>query len=114
MDEEAGYSELRRFFDYCKDSGFVGPRIADRDEVGGDGIEICVIDADDLLDDPETIIKKYCKAVGLTFSPTMLVWDDDESHQFAKQTFMKWDGWHDDAINSKDLKPRAHVRLLFL
>ncbi|KAI7615331.1 hypothetical protein KC346_g6509 [Hortaea werneckii] len=38
----------------------------------------------------------------------MLVWDNDEDQEYVKEAFAKWDGWHDDAIKSKDLKPRAH------
>lgn len=113
LPEEAGYDELRRFFDYSRENGFIGPEMADQDgasKPAGKGVEICIIDADDLLDDPEGVLRKYCKSVGLDFSPSMLVWDDEDSQQYARDAFAKWDGWHDDALNSKDLKPRAHVR----
>jgi len=68
--------------------------------------EICVIDADDLLDDPESIIQSFCKSVALDYDPGMLTWD----HAFAKETFEKWKGIHEDAIYLTDLKPRQHVR----
>jgi len=116
MPDEAGYEELRSLFDYCKNTGLIGPKICGRD--GEDqpagpppidsGIEICVIDADDLLDDPEGILSKYCQSIGLDFDPEMLKWDNEEDHEFAKEAFEKWDGFHDDAIQSKDLKPRQH------
>ena len=116
MPSEAGYDELRSLFDYCKGTGLVGPKVCGRDDApngvahGSDsGIEICVIDADDLLDDPEGILRKYCKSIGMDFSPDMLVWDNEEDHEFARKEFKKWDGFHDDAIDSKDLKPRQHV-----
>jgi hypothetical protein len=119
---EAGYNELRRFFDYLRVSGQVGPHIAaaagpgpsngHQKAVNGDkmGVEICVVDADDLLDDPEGIVQAYCKSVGLDYTPEMLVWDSPELQARAKHAFEKWRGFHEDAINSKDLKPRAHVR----
>lgn len=110
---EAGYDELRRVFDYCKETGLVGPAVCGRDDSGitnpPGNVEICVIDADDLLDDPEGILRQYCKSIGLEFRPEMLEWDTEEAHSFAKAQFEKWDGFHDDAIGSKDLKPRQHV-----
>lgn len=112
MPEEAGYDELRRLFDYLKDTGLVGPKICtqtpDIDLKPGQ-VEICILDADDMLDDPEGYLRKYCESIGLDFNEAMLNWDSEESHQFAREQFEKWDGFHDDAINSTDLKPRKHV-----
>ena len=130
---EAGYSELRRLFDYCRNTGLVGPshRSNAKGEVNGKsdevdgynghngidggngeakGVEICVLDADDLLDDPAGIMEGYCNSVGLDYSPNMLKWDDEQNQARAEQAFEKWRGWHDDALDSNDLKPRAHVR----
>ncbi|KAI5357902.1 Putative P-loop containing nucleoside triphosphate hydrolase [Septoria linicola] len=109
MPEEAGYDELRRLFDYLKDEGLVGPKVTAREgELKEGQVEICVIDADDMLDDPEGILRQYCDSIGLDFSTAMLQWESEESHAFAKEQFEKWNGFHDDAINSTDLKPRAH------
>lgn len=109
MPEEAGYDELRRLFDYLKDEGLVGPKVAARDgELKPGQVEICVIDADDMLDDPEGILRQYCDSIGLEFDRDMLQWDSEESHAFAREQFEKWNGFHDDAINSTDLKPRLH------
>lgn len=112
MPSESGYDELRRFFDFCKDSGLTGPKICGRESgevVKPGSVEICVIDADDLLDNPEGILRKYCESIGLDFSPAMLNWDNEEDHRFAKEAFEKWNGFHEDAIESRDLKPRTHV-----
>lgn len=112
MPEEAGYDELRRLFDYLKDTGIVGPKVCgakDGKELKPDQVEICVIDADDMLDDPEGILRQYCESIGVDFSDAMLQWDSEEAHAFAKEQFEKWNGFHDDAINSTDLKPRQHV-----
>lgn len=117
MPSEAGYDELRRLFDHCREAGLVGPDVCDRSPATAEaapkngGVQICVIDADDLLDNPEGVLRKYCASIGIDFSPSMLCWDDDQHHAHAKEAFEKWDGWHDDAIHSKDLKPRAHVSL---
>jgi len=123
LPEEAGYDELRRVFDWFKDEGVTGPEIADRHANGvtngTNGTskrnnEICVIDADDLLDNPEGIMRKFCASVGIKFEPSMLQWDTPEDHEFARNKFEKWRGWHDDAINSTGLVARTHVRLSVL
>ena len=141
MPSEAGYDELRRVFDYLRSVGQVGPDLAGQDktvhgdthaetngytngEINGhikpetngsmDKIDICVVDADDLLDNPSGIIEAYCKAVGLDYDPGMLSWDTEEDHKAAKEAFEKWSGFHEDAIHSNELKPRLHVSFLLL
>jgi hypothetical protein len=118
--DEAGYDELRRLFDYLRNEGQVGPKLAGEAANGsangtnganGDnnGVEICLIDADDLLDNPSGIIEAYCKSTGIKYEPEMLTWDTEEDHAYAKETFEKWRGFHDDAIESRELKARTHV-----
>lgn len=108
MPAEAGYDELRRVFDFLRKEKQVGPSIAGKHGELEDGeVSITVIDADDLLDDPEAIISAYCKEVGIEYNPQMLVWDTEEAHQQARDAFEKWRGFHDDAINSTCLKPRS-------
>ncbi|EOD45495.1 hypothetical protein UCRNP2_7786 [Neofusicoccum parvum UCRNP2] len=125
MPSEAGYDELRRTFDYLKSIGLVGPKVAGQENetngetngthvtppYGAEPVEICVIDADDLLDDPAGIISTYCKSVGIEYSPEMLNWDNEEDHRIAKEKFEKWKGFHEDAIDSRDLKPRAQKKI---
>lgn len=91
---EAGYDELRRFFDYVLSEGLV-----DREN-------LVVIDADDLLDDPESVLRAYCERVGLEFCPGMLNWSEEDT-RFAQEKFAKWDGFHNDALRSSSLKPRS-------
>jgi len=111
---EIGYAELRRLFDYLRGNGQIGPKVAGRTEaVNGESrtsgtAEICVIDADDLLDNPAGIIEAFCKSVGIKYDPGMLEWDEvDQQH--AREAFAKWKGFHDDAIKSTSLRPRQHV-----
>jgi hypothetical protein len=107
MPSEAGYDELRRVFNFLIEDKQVGPtRAGEHGELGDGEVSITVIDADDLLDDPEAIISAYCKEVGIKYDPQMLSWDTEEDHQRAKDAFEKWKGFHDDAINSTSLKPR--------
>ncbi|KAL8761906.1 MAG: hypothetical protein Q9184_002010 [Pyrenodesmia sp. 2 TL-2023] len=117
MPSEAGYDELRRVFDYLRSVGLVGPRIAGQAEINGHtrsdgaprGVDICVIDADDLLDNPTGVIEAYCRSVGLDYDPGMLKWDTNEDQQQARDAFEKWSGFHDDAMDSRMLKPREHA-----
>lgn len=125
MPSEAGYDELRRLFDYLLAQNIIGPRKAgdkapvdealnessDSDSIDSDRprrAAITVIDADDLLQNPEAILKVYCKEVGIDYTPKMLEWGDDENQQYAAKAFEKWYGFHHDAIDSTCLKPRPH------
>ncbi|EXJ92691.1 hypothetical protein A1O3_01243 [Capronia epimyces CBS 606.96] len=111
---EAGYDELRRFFDFTREAGLVGHKVTGQADGTANGEadkpETCVIDADDLLDNPEGILKAYCKNIGLDFRQEMLNWDNEEDQRRAKAAFEKWRGFHEDAIDSKDLKPRTHKK----
>lgn len=121
MPSEAGYDELRRVFDFLRDIGQVGPSVATSTSTsceatppptpGHNEVSITVIDADNMLDNPEGIIRAYCAAVGMDFKEEMLIWDTEEAHERARAAFEKWKGFHDDAIESTSLKPREHVRL---
>lgn len=116
--DETGYAELRRLFDYLRAEGLVGPRLAGESANGtnGDhgkdsGVEICVLDADDVLDNPTGMIEAYCKSTGIPYEPEMLKWDGEYHQKYAREAFEKWRGWHEDAINSDELKARTHVSL---
>lgn len=98
MPSESGYDELVRFFDFLVNSGIV-----DRDQ-------LTVIDADDMLDNPESIIRQYCERINLDFTPAMLEWNDDDMH-YAQEHFAKWNGFHEDAIHSSALRPRSHEQV---
>lgn len=141
--DEAGYVELRAFFDYCRSAGFVGPELAgegnkivngaigtngehaEQETNGTNGAsgtnrsarsnpEICLIDADDLLDNPDGIMKAFCKSVGIEWDDSMLHWESDADHEFAVDAFEKWKGFHEDAINSNNLTARGEVRGIVL
>ncbi|KAJ5676622.1 uncharacterized protein N7477_002255 [Penicillium maclennaniae] len=115
---EAGYDELRRHFDYLRREGLVGPRVANRPDLNLDEEcktketvhEICVIDADDMLDNPAPTIEAFCRSVGLPYSPDLLVWDTPEDYDYACFCFEKWRGFHNDAIESSGLVAREHKK----
>ncbi|KAI5274646.1 hypothetical protein E4T47_02354 [Aureobasidium subglaciale] len=114
MPSEAGYDEQRRLFDYLRSCGQIGPKLAGRNSADGGqksgAVDICVIDADDLLDNPSAILEQFCKSVGIEYSPSMLNWNNEEDHTHAKEAFEKWRGFHEDAIHSTELKPRTHKK----
>jgi hypothetical protein len=95
---EAGYVELRRLLDYLVAEGVV-----DKDN-------LVVLDADDMLDNPEAAIRMYCEKVGIDFSSKMLQWSEEDTRK-AVEMFAKWDGFHVDAISSTSLKPRSHAQV---
>ncbi|EKV13840.1 P-loop containing nucleoside triphosphate hydrolase protein [Penicillium digitatum] len=116
---EAGYDELRRHFDYLRETGLVGPHVATRPELTASpgaqattGVEVCVIDADDMLDEPVKTIEAFCNSTGLPYRPEMLTWDTEEDHSVARNAFEKWRGFHNDAIESKALVQRAPNRTI--
>ena len=116
MPSETGYAELRRVFDYLRAVGLVGPQIASQDiyvaedtKGRANEVEICVVDADELLNNPAGIVSAYCKSVGIEYHEQMLSWDSEEDQKHAKHAFEKWAGFHEDALNSSDLKPRKEV-----
>ncbi|THW30456.1 hypothetical protein D6D23_00191 [Aureobasidium pullulans] len=112
MPSEAGYDEQRRLFDYLRSCGQIGPKLAGQEagEQKSGAVDICVIDADDLLDNPTAILEQFCKSVGIEYSPSMLNWNNEEDHTHAKEAFEKWRGFHEDAIHSTELKPRTHIQ----
>lgn len=67
-----------------------------------------IIDADDLLDDPEGIMGAYCAAVGLPFEPSMLSWQPGP----VKELESPWSGWTDDVIHSSGITRRAKTSML--
>ena len=117
LPSEAGYRELRLIFDYLRATGRIGPGVAGSPHASAakdDKVDVCVIDADDLLENPSGIIEAFCKTAGMDYDPNMLKWNTVEDHHHAREAFAKWRGFHEDAIGSSELKPRAHVRPLTL
>ncbi|EUC44387.1 hypothetical protein COCMIDRAFT_6267 [Bipolaris oryzae ATCC 44560] len=116
--DEAGYEELRRLFDFLRSEGQIGPKFAGqtdeahKEQTNGHtgGVEICVIDADDLLDKPSEMIETFCKTTGIEWDPGMLQWDSEKDQSIAKEAFEKWKGFHEDALDSDRLRARTHKK----
>ncbi|RYP91012.1 hypothetical protein DL770_002842 [Monosporascus sp. CRB-9-2] len=110
MPNEAGYAELVRLFDYLREQKVVGPAMPGEPKGEGE-VSVTVVDADDLLDHPKEVIEAFCKETGIDYNPDMLTWDDPDNQQYVCDVFAKWNGFHNDAINSTKLTARttAHV-----
>lgn len=63
-----------------------------------EGRPAVIIDADDVLRDPEPTLRQYCQHAGISFSDHMLHWEPNEERIVRK--FAEWGGWHDSAISS--------------
>lgn len=77
--EEAGYEQLARLYDYATRDGAPAP----------------VVDAGDLIRDPEGIMRAYCMAMDIPFVADALQWRPQKVPEFEP-----WDSWHDQAQQS--------------
>lgn len=100
LPSEAGYDELVRLFDFLLESG-----ITDKDH-------LTVLDADDLLDNPEKMIRMFCERTDIDFSPSMLEWSEEDG-KIATEKFAKFDGFHDDCLRTTRLEGRSHAQVSF-
>lgn len=88
LEEETGFREQRELFD----------RIAQRD-----GTAPPVIDSDDLLEDPETIVAAYCSAMGIPFIREAMTWEPGDR---AAVSWYDGGSWHGNLRSSDGLKPQ--------
>ncbi|KUJ19571.1 uncharacterized protein LY89DRAFT_706239 [Mollisia scopiformis] len=108
--KDSGNRELRVFFDYLKGIGHIGRSNACAKETStAEPDDICVVDADDLLADPERVIKAFCTSVDIPFEPYMICWDKTDDRQRAEALFKDWAPFHDIAIQSTSLMLRPSI-----
>ncbi|KAI7978659.1 hypothetical protein EIK77_001984 [Talaromyces pinophilus] len=97
---DAGYKELRRLFDYLKSIKQIGSDSSN---------EICIVDADDLLEYPQKTIESFCSSVGIPFDADSLVWDTENDHKRAQDLFRNWAPFHDTALKSTSIMTQPPV-----
>ena len=87
--KEVGFKEQRALFDRLSQASGTAPP---------------VIDSDDLLADPHTMVKHWSEAVGIPFMESALSWEPG-----ARDEVSWWDGgsFHANLRNSDGLKPQA-------
>lgn len=54
-----------------------------------------IVDAEDLIASPATVVKRYCEMVGIPFMPESLTWKPE-----FKPEWRSWESWHLDAAKS--------------
>jgi hypothetical protein len=78
--EEAGYETQFKMYEMVKKlTGKVPP----------------IVDAEDLIASPETVVKGYCEMTGIPFLPESLTWEPKLDDQWKS-----WESWHLDAAKS--------------
>lgn len=82
--EEIGLMQLSRVFEKVADFNGEAP---------------IVVDADDLEEDPDGIIRAYCHRLGLPFIPEAMTWN-----QGHKAEWEIWKDWHQDAAQSTGIQ----------
>jgi hypothetical protein len=85
--EEAGFEELHRLYTLAVEAGQEEP---------------AVVDAADLLAEPEGIVAAYCERIRVPHKPEALSWEPGEVPEWRM-----WSEWHADAQNSTGLQPRS-------
>jgi hypothetical protein len=122
---DLGYSELRRLFDYLRSEELIGPGIADpsrKDPTGrgrtgnlpsdNRGGEICLVEAECLLERPEAVVAAYCQVTGVVYEPEMLRWEECHDQERAKGIINRWGVdiyFHKAALESKTIQHSAQV-----
>ncbi len=84
--EECGYEALVEFADHLDDIGL------DHD----------VIDADDLMRDPESTLRTWANGQGLDFDPATLTWEAGMAPQWTR-----WREFHHSSMASRGFEPRT-------
>lgn len=87
---EAGFKQLFQFYQFVK-------RHLDASPV--------VVDADDLLDNPEGIMMSYCEAVEVEYQENMTRWNPGPVEEWDI-----WAGWHEDVLKSSGFTSRKNRR----
>ena len=85
---EAGFRQMNELFQFVRSHLDPSP---------------VVVDADDLLCNPEGILRSYCEALGLSFQDGMTRWNPGPVPEWDT-----WTGWHEDALKSSGFTPRRN------
>lgn len=102
---DAGYEELRRLFDYLVTIKQIGPNTEN---------EICIVDAEDLLEFPKEIMERFCHSVEIPFDFKSLEWGTEKDQKRAEDVFKNWAPFYDAVLKSTSLKSQRPVSLVHL
>ena len=82
LPNEIGFKEMYKIYEYVKTNL-------------GDSTNPVIIDATDILMDPEGMLKSYCEAVGVNYKVGMTKWSQKYSHELLGCNIPVCLGWHD-------------------
>ncbi|XP_071958610.1 uncharacterized protein [Antedon mediterranea] len=74
-----------------------------------------IIDADDLLENPESILRQFCQFAGITYTDKLLQWKggkEIQKHWKSSEEILKWGdlgGWHKNTFSSTNFQKPAPV-----
>ncbi|KAI0894175.1 hypothetical protein F4806DRAFT_503877 [Annulohypoxylon nitens] len=102
---DAGYAEMRRLFDYLMYLRQVGTGPDLNSGSSQDGS--IVVDAEDLLAYPESVVSQFCDALSIPFSYDMLRWDSEKDQLRAAEAFKNWAPFHDTVLKSTSLQVQS-------
>ena len=106
---ELGYRETRLLFDYLYPPALRSPYspFSTTSTNGAPDTRPILIDADDLLSHPDSILPSVCTRLALPYSSSMLSWSRPEDQAHAESLFEKFAGYHEDALKSTGLKGKT-------
>jgi sulfotransferase family protein len=81
--EETGYEQQHKLFEVAVESGE----------------EPAIVDASDLVGNPESMVAAYCASLGIPFMPEALSWEPRQVPEWEM-----WTEWHEEAQESTGIK----------
>jgi hypothetical protein len=81
--EETGYEQQHKLFEVAVENGE----------------EPAIVDASDLIGNPESIVAAYCASLGIPFMPEALSWEPRQVPEWEM-----WTEWHEEAQESTGIK----------
>ena len=87
---EVGFKQMFEFFQFVRSHLDPSP---------------VVVDADDLLDNPEGMMQSYCEALGLEYQENMTKWNPGPVPQWVNG-HCRCLGWHQGVLKSSGIIPR--------
>ena len=91
LPEEAGFKQMFEFFQFVRSHLDPSP---------------VVVDADDLLDNPEGMMQSYCEALGLEYQENMTKWSPGYAPLWEKYGNL---GWHEVLLESSGIITRKNT-----
>lgn len=109
---ELGYRETRLLFDHLYPPALRSPYspFSTTSKNGAPDTAPILIDADDLLSHPDSILRSLCTRLGFPYSSSMLSWSTPEDHAHAVSLFEKYAGYHEDTLKSTGLRRKTADR----